>query len=148
MHIIWIACLHTYIYIHTYTAHLCNVIEYLYSTRSRYLLRGTLRDDLYDVKCHYAICICDKIRVQCRTRMNAMMMMMMMMMHNNFDQLWYMSGAVREFIFLFSTDYWTLFRRQITRFVDHKYFQRGILLAILVNTLSMGIEFHNQVRHL
>ena len=32
--------------------------------------------------------------------------------------------------------------------VDSKYFQRGILLAILVNTLSMGIEYHNQVRQL
>lgn len=30
--------------------------------------------------------------------------------------------------------------------VDHRYFQRGILLAILINTLSMGIEYHNQVR--
>jgi hypothetical protein len=29
--------------------------------------------------------------------------------------------------------------------VQHKYFQQGILLAILINTLSMGIEYHNQV---
>lgn len=28
--------------------------------------------------------------------------------------------------------------------VDHKYFQQGILLAILINTLSMGIEYHDQ----
>ncbi|KAG8231029.1 hypothetical protein J437_LFUL010807 [Ladona fulva] len=28
--------------------------------------------------------------------------------------------------------------------VEHKYFQQGILMAILVNTLSMGIEYHNQ----
>ena len=29
--------------------------------------------------------------------------------------------------------------------VEHKIFQRGILIAILFNTLSMGIEYHNQV---
>ncbi|XP_072152992.1 voltage-dependent T-type calcium channel subunit alpha-1G isoform X2 [Bemisia tabaci] len=28
--------------------------------------------------------------------------------------------------------------------VNHKYFSQGILLAILINTLSMGIEYHNQ----
>jgi len=33
----------------------------------------------------------------------------------------------------------------LKRFVDHRYFTRGILLAILINTLSMGIEYHNQV---
>ena len=33
----------------------------------------------------------------------------------------------------------------IKKFVDHRIFQQGILLAILVNTLSMGIEYHNQV---
>lgn len=31
------------------------------------------------------------------------------------------------------------------RFVDSNVFQRGILMAILINTLSMGIEHHNQV---
>ncbi|XP_033238120.1 voltage-dependent T-type calcium channel subunit alpha-1G isoform X3 [Drosophila pseudoobscura] len=35
-------------------------------------------------------------------------------------------------------------RRYIRRLVEHKYFQQGILLAILINTLSMGIEYHNQ----
>lgn len=46
---------------------------------------------------------------------------------------------------------WRLFRkimsylrRYIKVFVDHKYFQQGILLAILINTLSMGIEYHDQ----
>jgi hypothetical protein len=29
--------------------------------------------------------------------------------------------------------------------VNHDRFQQGILLAILINTLSMGIEYHNQV---
>lgn len=36
-------------------------------------------------------------------------------------------------------------RQMIKALVEHKYFQQGILLAILVNTLSMGIEYHNQV---
>jgi hypothetical protein len=36
-------------------------------------------------------------------------------------------------------------RRVIKAIVEHKYFQQGILLAILINTLSMGIEYHNQV---
>lgn len=35
-------------------------------------------------------------------------------------------------------------RRCIKRLVEHKYFQQGILLAILINTLSMGIEYHDQ----
>lgn len=39
-------------------------------------------------------------------------------------------------------------RRVIKALVEHKYFQQGILLAILVNTLSMGIEYHNQVSSL
>ncbi|KAK8743594.1 hypothetical protein OTU49_001148, partial [Cherax quadricarinatus] len=32
----------------------------------------------------------------------------------------------------------------IKKLVEHRYFQRGILVAILINTLSMGIEYHNQ----
>jgi len=39
---------------------------------------------------------------------------------------------------------WRICREYLRRFVDHRYFTRGILLAILVNTLSMGIEYHNQ----
>lgn len=35
-------------------------------------------------------------------------------------------------------------QRHVKRLVEHKYFQQGILLAILINTLSMGIEYHNQ----
>ncbi|XP_055678127.1 voltage-dependent T-type calcium channel subunit alpha-1G isoform X3 [Lutzomyia longipalpis] len=35
-------------------------------------------------------------------------------------------------------------QKYVKRFVEHKYFQQGILLAILINTLSMGIEYHNQ----
>lgn len=36
-------------------------------------------------------------------------------------------------------------QRWVKKLVEHKYFQQGILLAILINTLSMGIEYHNQV---
>lgn len=36
------------------------------------------------------------------------------------------------------------FNRNIKNLVDHRYFQRLILLAILINTISMGIEYHNQ----
>ena len=39
-------------------------------------------------------------------------------------------------------------RKYIKKLVDHKYFQQGILLAILINTLSMGIEYHNQPEEL
>ncbi len=37
------------------------------------------------------------------------------------------------------------FRKVVKSFVDGQVFQRGILFAILINTLSMGIEYHNQV---
>ncbi|XP_072749340.1 ca[2+]-channel protein alpha[[1]] subunit T isoform X3 [Anoplolepis gracilipes] len=39
-------------------------------------------------------------------------------------------------------------QRCIKKLVEHKYFQQGILLAILINTLSMGIEYHNQPEQL
>nr|XP_049699863.1 voltage-dependent T-type calcium channel subunit alpha-1G isoform X3 [Helicoverpa armigera] len=39
-------------------------------------------------------------------------------------------------------------RKKIKFIADHKYFQQGILLAILINTLSMGIEYHNQPEEL
>ncbi|XP_055913399.1 voltage-dependent T-type calcium channel subunit alpha-1I isoform X3 [Eupeodes corollae] len=39
-------------------------------------------------------------------------------------------------------------RRHIKRLVEHKYFQQSILLAILINTLSMGIEYHKQPEEL
>lgn len=35
-------------------------------------------------------------------------------------------------------------RRGVRRLVEQKYFQQGILFAILINTFSMGIEYHNQ----
>lgn len=39
-------------------------------------------------------------------------------------------------------------RRWVKAMVEHRYFQQGILLAILINTLSMGIEYHNQPEEL
>ncbi|KAL5282751.1 CACNA1G family protein [Megaselia abdita] len=39
-------------------------------------------------------------------------------------------------------------RRYIKLVVESKWFQQGILLAILINTLSMGIEFHEQPEEL
>lgn len=38
-------------------------------------------------------------------------------------------------------------RSHIRDFVENKWFQQGILCAILINTLSMGVEHHNQVRN-
>lgn len=46
-----------------------------------------------------------------------------------------------------NTDWWGQFRKFVKTLVDHRFFQRGILIAILVNTLGMGIEYHNQVRN-
>ena len=42
--------------------------------------------------------------------------------------------------------YFSRFRYFIKVFVDSKLFQRAILCAILINTLSMGVEHHEQVR--
>ncbi|XP_030262697.1 voltage-dependent T-type calcium channel subunit alpha-1H isoform X2 [Sparus aurata] len=39
---------------------------------------------------------------------------------------------------------WMGFRERLKRIVESKYFNRGIMIAILVNTLSMGIEYHQQ----
>lgn len=41
--------------------------------------------------------------------------------------------------------YYGIFQRAVKTLVEHKYFQQGLLGAILINTLSMGIEYHNQV---
>lgn len=48
----------------------------------------------------------------------------------------YRYGVVRAFVG---------FREKLKRIVESKYFNRGIMIAILVNTLSMGIEYHQQV---
>jgi hypothetical protein len=39
-------------------------------------------------------------------------------------------------------------QRGLRAMVDHRYFQRLILLAILFNTLGMGIEYHDQPKQL
>uniref|UniRef100_A0A8C5GAX4 Voltage-dependent T-type calcium channel subunit alpha-1H n=1 Tax=Gouania willdenowi TaxID=441366 RepID=A0A8C5GAX4_GOUWI len=43
---------------------------------------------------------------------------------------------------------WVDFRDKLKRIVESKYFNRGIMIAILVNTLSMGIEYHEQPEEL
>ncbi|KAI1896125.1 hypothetical protein AGOR_G00091590 [Albula goreensis] len=43
---------------------------------------------------------------------------------------------------------WDSFRDKLKRIVDSKYFNRGIMIAILINTLSMGIEYHEQPEEL
>lgn len=39
---------------------------------------------------------------------------------------------------------WAAFSGKLRRIVDSKYFSRGIMVAILTNTLSMGVEYHEQ----
>lgn len=46
------------------------------------------------------------------------------------------------------SDMWREVRVKLRGIVDSKYFNRGIMIAILVNTISMGIEHHEQVRRL
>nr|XP_034986572.1 voltage-dependent T-type calcium channel subunit alpha-1H [Zootoca vivipara] len=40
--------------------------------------------------------------------------------------------------------FWKAFGDKLKRIVESKYFNRGIMIAILINTLSMGIEYHEQ----
>ncbi|XP_060540015.1 voltage-dependent T-type calcium channel subunit alpha-1H isoform X1 [Pantherophis guttatus] len=42
------------------------------------------------------------------------------------------------------TKLWKAFGSKLKRIVESKYFNRGIMIAILINTLSMGIEYHEQ----
>ncbi|NXA04234.1 CAC1H protein, partial [Sapayoa aenigma] len=39
---------------------------------------------------------------------------------------------------------WKTFGSKLKKIVESKYFNRGIMIAILINTLSMGIEYHEQ----
>ncbi|KAM4820283.1 voltage-dependent T-type calcium channel subunit alpha-1H [Thomomys bottae] len=39
---------------------------------------------------------------------------------------------------------WASFSSKLCRIVESKYFNRGIMVAILINTLSMGVEYHEQ----
>lgn len=41
-------------------------------------------------------------------------------------------------------DVWRETRAKLRGIVESKYFNRGIMMAILVNTISMGIEHHQQ----
>lgn len=41
--------------------------------------------------------------------------------------------------------FWHVVCETFQKIVDSKYFGRGIMVAILINTLSMGIEYHEQV---
>ncbi|XP_072456845.1 voltage-dependent T-type calcium channel subunit alpha-1H isoform X6 [Notamacropus eugenii] len=43
---------------------------------------------------------------------------------------------------------WVAFGNKLKRIVESKYFNRGIMIAILINTLSMGIEHHEQPEEL
>ncbi|XP_032869031.1 voltage-dependent T-type calcium channel subunit alpha-1I [Amblyraja radiata] len=45
-------------------------------------------------------------------------------------------------------DLWTEMRSKLTNIVESKYFNRGIMIAILINTISMGIEHHEQPEEL
>ncbi|XP_064414921.1 voltage-dependent T-type calcium channel subunit alpha-1H [Latimeria chalumnae] len=46
------------------------------------------------------------------------------------------------------TIFWGVFCDKLKRIVESKYFNRGIMIAILINTLSMGIEYHEQPKEL
>ncbi|XP_061770675.1 voltage-dependent T-type calcium channel subunit alpha-1I-like [Nerophis ophidion] len=43
---------------------------------------------------------------------------------------------------------WSQVRRKLWAIVESKYFNRGIMIAILINTISMGIEHHQQPEEL
>ncbi|XP_067860550.1 voltage-dependent T-type calcium channel subunit alpha-1G [Heptranchias perlo] len=45
-------------------------------------------------------------------------------------------------------EFWNLVCETCRKIVDSKYFGRGIMIAILINTLSMGIEYHEQPEEL
>ncbi|MCI4385501.1 hypothetical protein PGIGA_G00051090 [Pangasianodon gigas] len=45
-------------------------------------------------------------------------------------------------------DLWDEMRQKLWSIVESKYFNRGIMIAILINTISMGIEHHNQPEEL
>ncbi|XP_062930270.1 voltage-dependent T-type calcium channel subunit alpha-1G isoform X1 [Mobula hypostoma] len=45
-------------------------------------------------------------------------------------------------------EFWNIVCNTCRKIVDSKYFGRGIMIAILINTLSMGIEYHEQPEEL
>jgi hypothetical protein len=52
------------------------------------------------------------------------------------------------FLDRYCLSYFTKFRQLISSFVASKYFRRIVLSAIVINTLSMGIEYHGQPQSL
>lgn len=56
------------------------------------------------------------------------------------------SGEEKRTCFGNCREIWKDMRRKLWGIVESKYFSRGIMIAILINTISMGIEHHNQVR--
>lgn len=56
------------------------------------------------------------------------------------------SGEEKRTCFGNCKEIWKDMRRKLWGIVESKYFSRGIMIAILINTISMGIEHHNQVR--
>ncbi|XP_033374556.1 voltage-dependent T-type calcium channel subunit alpha-1G isoform X14 [Parus major] len=55
------------------------------------------------------------------------------------------TGARRAHLVL---AFWHVVCETFQKIVDSKYFGRGIMVAILINTLSMGIEYHEQPEEL
>uniref|UniRef100_A0A3Q1B6Y1 Ion transport domain-containing protein n=1 Tax=Amphiprion ocellaris TaxID=80972 RepID=A0A3Q1B6Y1_AMPOC len=76
-----------------------------------------------------------------QVRMDGGALMMMIKVHDEFEEVVveFKNGAVQA---------WIDFRDKLRRIVESKYFNRGIMIAILVNTLSMGIEYHEQPEEL
>uniref|UniRef100_A0A8C5EBY4 Voltage-dependent T-type calcium channel subunit alpha-1I-like n=1 Tax=Gouania willdenowi TaxID=441366 RepID=A0A8C5EBY4_GOUWI len=54
----------------------------------------------------------------------------------------------RRTCFGYCKDLWNGMRKKLWGIVESKYFSRGIMIAILINTISMGIEHHNQPEEL
>ncbi|XP_077474374.1 voltage-dependent T-type calcium channel subunit alpha-1I-like isoform X2 [Stigmatopora argus] len=57
-------------------------------------------------------------------------------------------GTKKRSCFGYCKDIWDEIRRKLWGIVESKYFSRGIMIAILINTISMGIEHHNQPEEL
>ncbi|KAI4822959.1 hypothetical protein KUCAC02_008477, partial [Chaenocephalus aceratus] len=53
-------------------------------------------------------------------------------------------GERKRTCFRHCIETWNDMRRKLWGIVESKYFSRGIMIAILINTISMGIEHHNQ----
>ncbi|XP_047215844.1 voltage-dependent T-type calcium channel subunit alpha-1I-like [Girardinichthys multiradiatus] len=67
---------------------------------------------------------------------------------NHLDEKKDREGRQRRTCFGRCRDLWKDMRRKLWGIVESKYFSRGIMIAILINTISMGIEHHNQPEEL